>query len=197
MEVIFISKVYSCQEQLKKQLSFYDFDNCSVRFGSELCLALNNNFGGIRYCDVQLYHYKKDIINKYYKCEKILLNILSGLFNYLNNAMYIINYSDKWIKNKRISPQMNKLLIKNSINDKNKIFYINSSLDALSVSKSIFRYNTFAAFASIQKEIIITPTDHLDVFISSKENLQESCPDIFRYIVDKCNKYDMRVKKTF
>ena len=44
--------------------------------------------------------------------------------------------------------------------------------------ESIFRYNTFASFFNPEKGIVVTPTDHLDVFISAKDDYIKTVKNI-------------------
>ena len=41
-----------------------------------------------------------------------------------------------------------------------------------------FKYNTFASFFNPEKSIVVTPTDHLDVFISAKDDYIKTVKNI-------------------
>ena len=150
------------------RLSFYDFRSCSLISGQEAIITLSEE-ENTRYCDVCLYPDDKDIRRRYYRRERSLIGLFSKMVVPLRE-MYLLNDGERWIVNKRIAPQLNKLLYMYGIGDRDTMLKISALSEAVAFLKSILRYNSFAFFLFPQEQLVIAPTDHMDIFIFGKDD---------------------------
>lgn len=155
------------RKKVLNELSFYDFQSFSLSSGYEKVLKLSEGDNNIRYCDVSYNNYDNAIKNKYYKREKLLIKIFSKMIPVTCDT-FLLNYSDNWIVNKRIAPQLSKLLNTYDIRNKSRMLKISMFSEAIAFLKSILRYNSFASFLFPAEGLVIFPTDHMDIFIFSK-----------------------------
>ncbi len=64
---------------------------------------------------------------------------------------------------------MNKQLKAYEVSDSDNVLSISTEEEIRLITKSILRYNTFAHFVIPSLNVVITPTDHLDIFILTKK----------------------------
>lgn len=149
--------------------SFYDLSTCSQLCGNEIIINLSKKLGEVVYSDLRYTTFDKKEIQLYFRKEKLLIGIILELF--LNfQEIYVYNYGDQWIKNKKTAPSLNQILKNNKVFDRDCcVLKLTEKAEIVAFAKSIFRYNTFVSFFNPTKDIVVTPTDHLDIFISSKD----------------------------
>lgn len=160
-------------------LPFYDLYTCSRLFGKEVVISLSKKLGGVTYSDLRYTTFDKKDFKLYFKKEKLLIGVVLKLLQGFH-GIYVFDYGDKWIKNKRISPQLNQLLNRNKVSDDNIVLELTDEQEIVAFVKSIFRYNTFASFFVPSKRMVLTPTDHLDIFISSKDDFTKEVENIIK-----------------
>lgn len=173
------------RDNLLCKMSFYDFNSFMCLNGEELIINLKNSLGNTRYCDVMYYKYNFAIRKEYAKREKVLLMALLSIFKYYDERVSIINYEDEWIKNKKISFSLNKILLENSIG-KTDALQTNDLGLIEKICRSILKGNTSAFLVLEKSEIIIFPTDHMDVFIASRYKIDKA----IREAIKKSTKYN-------
>ena len=148
--------------------SFYDLSACSQLCGNEIIIGLSKSLGAITYSDLRYTTFDKKDFRLYHEKEKLITGVVIELLGSFRE-IYVFNYGDKWIRNKKIAPSLNRILKENKISDdKNCVLQITEKAEIAALVKSVLRYNTFASFFSPEKGIVLTPTDHLDIFIASK-----------------------------
>ncbi len=148
--------------------SFYDLSACSQLCGNEIIIGLSKSLGAITYSDLRYTTFDKKDFRLYHEKEKLITGVVIELLGFFR-GIYVFNYGDKWIRNKKIAPSLNRILKENKIyDDKNCVLQITEEAEIAALVKSVLRYNTFASFFSPEKGIVLTPTDHLDIFIASK-----------------------------
>lgn len=178
---------------LLDKLSFYDFDGFDCVSGEEIVIELKNILGKTRYCDVVYYGFNRVVKKEYTVRQNILLKTLLSLFSSWKESIYIVKYDEQWINNKRISKKLNKLFFENEIGEETAAIQTDDMNLVELTCKSIFKGNTCAFFALPDAGIIITPTDHMDIFIAGRENVEDIVRKILKNSV-KNNNY-LKLKK--
>lgn len=156
-------------KHLKSLVPFYDFDELNPVGGTRYVIKAPNKYSHIRYSGIELNYCSA---SDYLEIEGGLLRfILSLIASIQEKECTIIRYEPKWIVRKSESPKLSALLHKNGIDN---------GVQGITVSKndtiigefviSALRYNSFIQFLFLGKRVVITPTDHLDVFIDLPES---------------------------
>lgn len=119
--------------------------------------------GGHPRCSPQPYHrYRK----------KRLLNKLSAFIACIIDSIpddqcYIVRYDDCWTANDSVMPDLHIALEHNNISNINKAIVGKKCSKLVSIFvKSCLRYNSFIQIVFPRSQVIISPSDHLDVFIA-------------------------------
>lgn len=160
--------------------SFYDLFTCTQLCGNEIIINLSKKLGGITYSDLRYTKFDKKEFQLYFRKEKLLIEIIMELLRDFQEV-YVFNYGDKWITNKKIAPSLNQILKDNRVFDgDNRVLKLTEEAEIVAFVKSILRYNTFASFFNPEKCTVLTPTDHLDVFISSKDDYFKDVKDVIK-----------------
>lgn len=184
------------------KLNFYDFQQfCSID-GDNVKIEFSNHFEYLTYSDLN-YGSNREIFERK---QKLICELMNSIFRLVqDNNCFIIKYNERWIVNKRKSIRLYKILRKNNIKNKRSA--------AVSVEKydyeielfirSVLKYNSFVQFIFLKDNMIISVTDHIDIFISfidkkfvqalqgildelnSKYSKSESCYSVFSMIT--CN----------
>lgn len=150
--------------------SFYNLSTCSQLCGNEILINLSKRLGKVTYSDLRYTTFDKKEFQLYFRKEKFLIGIILELFSNFQEV-YIFNHGDKWINNRKIAPSLNQILKDNKIFDGDScVLKLTEEIEIVAFVKSILRYNTFASFFIPAKDIVVTPTDHLDIFIFSKDD---------------------------
>ena len=159
--------------------TFYNLSTCSQSSGNEIIIHLSKKLGKVIYSDLRYTTFDKKDFQLYFRKEKLLIGIMLELFREFREV-YVFNYGDKWITNKKVAPSLNQILRDNKVFDGNhsSVLQLTEESEIVAFVKSIFRYNTFASFFNPEKCIVVTPTDHLDVFISAKDDYIKTVKNI-------------------
>lgn len=166
--------------KIKKAFSFYDFDNYNSING-QILIKFNDNVKVTRFDDIQFGGLPENFI----KQSNILKNVVVDLIDYLSTETIIIaKYQSKWIMNSNKSPELAEMFRTKglranfsgaiSTNDKRILEYF---------TYSNFKYNSFTHFLIPNAKVIITPTDHLDLFIAASDI--ENTLNVVKKIIDK------------
>ena len=160
--------------------TFYSLSNCSRICGNEIIINFSKQFGKVIYSDLRYTTFDKKEIQLYSIKEKLLIEVILELLRKFQE-IYVFNYGDKWITNKKIAPSLNKILKGNKVFDgDSRVLQLTEESEIVAFVKSIFRYNTFVSFVNPEKGIVITPTDHLDIFIDSKDDYVNTVKEIIK-----------------
>lgn len=142
-------------------------------------------------CDDFIVRYRKDDILRFgdaeagrgsmnaYSCfEGNLLLFLKRAFQKIPDGLCcIVKYEEKWVINPDLNSELAKALDSKRITD--HCDGIQCSKDhpvVSSFAKSCFRYNSFVQFVFPRTHLIITPTDHMDIFFScDAEKMYKGC----------------------
>ena len=149
---------------LKNKFSFYNFKNFeSVNKENDMVIKFSKN-KITRYCDLILGGNPKE----YEHLENDLLQLLNSFFDTLSTKDAVaIKYADTWVVDKKESSDLYLFLHKRKL-DRKKFLYLQDNKQLfLLLSKSTLRYNTFCQFLFPENELVLTVTDHLDIFVST------------------------------
>ena len=175
--------------------SFYDLSTCSQLCGNKIIINLSKKLGKVIYSDLRYTTFDKKEIRLYFRKETLLTGIILELLSNFQE-IYVFNYGNQWMINKRKAPSLNQILKDNKVFDcESRVLKLTEEAEIVAFAKSIFRYNTFASFFNPGKGIVVTPTDHLDIFIS----LKNECVNVIKEIIENKNEkriFHFSVQKT-
>jgi hypothetical protein len=184
---------YNDLKMVETNLNFYDFDG----FFSEERKILY-----IEFCDkINLVRYEENGLLKkaglFEEEVNILLTIVEKLFGIINEDLCIIRKNNwRWILHKNISLELYSELDNNSIYNRFKGGILVKKNDYLikMFNESAFKNNSFIQFIFVKSEIIISPTDHMDILIHARniENIEDKINKIIMEFGD--NKLFMKIK---
>ena len=158
--------------------TFYSLSDCSRICGNGIIINFSEKFGKVTYSDLRFTTFDKKEFQLYYRKEKLLIDVTLELLREFQE-IYVFNYGDKWITDKKIAPSLNKILKDNKVFDgDSRVLQLTEESEVVAFVKSILRYNTFVSFFDSEKGIVITPTDHLDIFIDSKDDYVNTVREI-------------------
>jgi len=154
-------------KNIENYLRFYDFEELSSKQSRQLIIKFNNKVSPVTYSDLQFNGDKEEYENK----EKILIEFLKKLFKQFGETHCVIRkYDEKWVVNKEILPKLTTALTRYSVSNtfNGGILLEKDEILVDSFISSVLRYNSFVQFIFKTDEIVVSPTDHLDIFIASK-----------------------------
>lgn len=175
---------------IKKNINFYNFETQDILFGHTFVLKIklpflekltHNTYKKINWCSNLFFRIIVDIIHLT-DCDYILLH----------------KYSKKWIVNKKIQRNLNKTLKVNNIKNISNSNIIIDICDVdllIKFMQSILMYNSFVNFIINNKKIIITVTDHFDIFLffdndSITSDIQSVVNIYSKYIIAEENYFE-------
>ena len=165
-------KVSSKQmNNIKKKIKFYNFDELCSEDNTKLIVKFHNYIDTVTYSDLMLnngcemYEFKK----------KILIEFIKKIINKVSeDNCIIVKYNEKWVVNKEEAPELANILANNSVTNKLKgglLVNKNDKIVELFI-ESVFKYNSFIQIVFKDSKLIISPSDHMDIFFQAY-NLNE------------------------
>lgn len=153
--------------------------SCTYISLKELC-AIRNGWI-IRFKDINsLQRFERDInedkLGEFCKNSSVVYEVFKKISNHFRiESFYISRYSGQWFSQDCLAPVLSNILKEKKIRSN----YAGGILtDDEMLIKDIFisaqKYNTFPVFISKSAKLAVIPTDHLDLFISSHDEL-ENC----------------------
>ncbi len=161
--------------RLKSSIPFYDFEHLAIRGGVTYVIKAPEKYAHIRYGDIAL---GNCTAADYHELEELLLNFFSVLLDTIDEReCTIVKYEPKWVVRASGSSKLFSALKKNGVNnDVHGITVDKHDPMVKEFAASSFRYNSFVQVVFPGRGIIITPTDHMDLFI----DLPASSPSVRR-----------------
>ena len=155
----------SAINELNKQFLFYDFN--TFRGSKNIQVDFSEDFGVVRFGDLE---YGANL-NDYKTRENLLCKFLLRLISLWDRGLVLKKYEEKWVVNEELSKELYKELQKNHV-EKNVAAI---SLDRTSpwiklFIKAALKYNSFFQFLFPLEKIVLTVTDHMDIFISAENS---------------------------
>jgi len=180
-----LNKISSKQmNKIKENMKFYDFDELSSDDDKKIVVKFNDSVDKVTYSDLtffngrEMYEYKKKILIEFIR--KILDTVSE------NNCI-IIKYNEKWIVNKKESLELASILNNRLITNKLKggiLVAKNDRIVELFI-ESVFKYNSFIQIVCQDSKLIISPSDHMDIFFQSN-----NFTELSNLIIDSLNAND-------
>lgn len=149
---------------LISKLTFYDFDALDVVDGVNLVVSFKQS-DIPRFCDVVEDYCTLSAYSKY---ENKLSAFIACIIDSIpDDQCYIVRYDDCWTANDSVMPDLHIALEHNNISNINKAIVGKKCSKLVSIFvKSCLRYNSFIQIVFPRSQVIISPSDHLDVFIA-------------------------------
>ncbi|MDE6059240.1 MAG: hypothetical protein K2G44_04280 [Clostridia bacterium] len=176
-----ISKVSEVEKNsIIERLSFFDFDNLECPTGEKIVVSIQEGIVNVRYIDLNYTTFEKSSFIQYKKNEQTLQKFIKMLMGFLqSNSRFVFKYDEKWVKNGRLSKKLYRLFVQKGISDNDNVLCIKDKKIVSDITNANFRNNTLSYFVFLEDEIIIVPTDHMDIFIFGKT---EKMRDIREYL---------------
>lgn len=157
---------YSKLEEIKNELTFYDFDNLNS-IGCQIIIQFKDDVIITRYGDLEF----GGSIQEFESQTLMLANFIMEIIKYFDsNSVIAAKYESSWIKNKNESQRLTRLFKDNNIRTN---FSGALKITDIEIIKdfiySNFKYNSFTYFIFSENKIILIPSDHLDIFIASDD----------------------------
>ena len=155
-------------EDVMKLFEFYDFNEMSSISGKQVLIKFNHSVDEIIYSDLQFGGDKL----LYDKKEKKMCELLEELFSEFKDTSCLIRkYERKWIVDKTLSKELYLTLKANNIENHfdGMIVVKKDDKAIMQFFESIYKYNSFVQFLFPEERMVISPTDHMDVFIAAED----------------------------
>jgi len=149
---------------LETAMPFYDFEALSPSSGTSLVVKAPENQGVTRYGDVEQ---KNGTFSQYRRRERSLLRFLHQLFTYIpEDDCLVRKYEEAWVVRETEAPELAAFLRKEGVDRGVWAILAGKSDDLISrFVISALRYNSFIQLLFPATQLIITPTDHMDLFL--------------------------------
>jgi len=181
---------YNELKEIKKGLSFYDFDNLNSING-QIIVKFNDDFKVTRFDDIKFGGLNEDFELQSNMLKDLMMEFIKY---YKFESIIIAKYQPKWIVNKDKSPELTEILRCKGLRTN---FSGAISVKNIKVIEDFFysnlKYNSFTQFILLEPKVIITPTDHLDVFIASSDI--NNTLDVVKRISEKIKSNKIVVEK--
>lgn len=169
---------------LRAQLSFYDFEHfCSIN-NKDIKIEFSSHFKNLTYNDLN-YGDSREVYNKK---EKLICELINSIFKVVKDDYCVITkYNDCWIVNKKKSSKLYRMLKNSNVKIKETVALLvdKNALEIELFIKSVLKYNSFVQFLFSNDKIVMSVTDHMDIFISVCRN------DFIQIIKDNINEFNV------
>lgn len=169
-------------------LNFYDFQHLCSMNGFNVKIEFSTHYECLTYNDLD---YGSNI-ELFEQKQELILTLINFIFDLARDKDCLIKkYNECWILNKKKSKVLNKLLRKNNVKNKGTagILICKTNYEIKLFVRSILKYNSFVQFIFLKEEIVISVTDHMDIFISfANENFMQKLLRQLQQFNSKYNK---------
>jgi len=151
---------------IEKELEYYDFEELSPEHQKQWLIRFKKSVNEVTYSDLQ---YGGDEV-EYNKKEEILLKLLYELFMMFKGKYCIIKkYEERWVIDNKLSEKLYNVLKNQQITTRfaGGILVEKDSEVIKLFAESVFKYNSFIQYIFSDEKIVVSPSDHLDIFIAS------------------------------
>ena len=165
--------------ELSKSMPFYEYNNCRTINGYTIHIKFNEDDEVVTYSDIK---YGKDK-NIFEYQKQLLLKFSQRLFLAIPDPFVVVRkYSGNWYVNNLLSHELVDFLEKESIKNEDTACLIvpKKAPQVKLFMESILKYNSFVDFSFVNHKVIITLTDHMDMFVSSHEKILPQVSELVR-----------------
>lgn len=157
-----------CAYKINDKFSFYDFNKLEPKYGNSRIIRIKHDQKFARFGDALN---DPEKYKSYALLENELVGIVLMLAMTLDEPQCIFRrYGSKWLQNNEAFPHVEKWLIARGISNRRKSFWIETK-------DTCFRHWMVCAIRGYspiqlllpQNRVILSPTDHMDIFIDAKE----------------------------
>lgn len=163
-------------DDLRKTMQFYNFEENEIIKGKTWVITFADNIKIVTFSDLNFTD--NHIIDKriFQSQKRQLTHLIRKITQCFDEECIIFNYGNKWIQNKRLIPMLSSFFEENKISnyfqgglriDKNSIM-----LELL--IRSAYQYNSFIDIVFPDNQFSLSPTDHMDIFLSTVCKNQKS-----------------------
>ena len=152
-----------------KQFNFYDFDNLYSINNKDIKIQFSKYIENVTYNDLSFCGNRKIFEQK----GKMILALVKCILTQIRDDYCVLTkYHNCWIVNKRKSAQLYRVLKENNVKIKaSKALMVHKNDSEMELFlKAILKYNSFIQFLFSYEKIVMTITDHMDIFISSEND---------------------------
>lgn len=154
-------------KKIKTKFQYYDFDNFNSKY--QLKIVFRSEIDFLTYSDLS-HDFAK--IETYKENEEQIINLCQLLLSSIESDKCIVyKYNEVWFVNRKKSSKLRKIFRENDVKLRNTPAVeidINSKIIELLIRSSL-RYNSFVQFLLLEKRMVFTVTDHMDVFINLEQ----------------------------
>lgn len=155
-------------EKILKNFDFYSFDTLSSHKNNSIVLTFNNYIDVATFSDIKYGGSEKDYIAQ----KEILKTIIKEYINSFDvEFLYLKKYSELWLINEEICKELVYYMKANDINNNSKAMIVLRQAEPPFelFLDSLFMYNSFFQILLPEERIIVSPTDHMDIFLDGDD----------------------------
>lgn len=158
-------------KKLSEHFKFYDFKNLSPNNEYQFIVEFTYSIDVTTYSDIK---YSSNDLDFIYQM-KIMKKFINRLFHVLPDSYCMVRkYEKDWVVDRNLAEELSEYLSDHSVkNNFDQLLFLKKDDKAIDLLiDSVFKYNSFIQFIFEDSAIVVSPSDHLDVFISG-ENLSD------------------------
>lgn len=153
---------------IEDKLNFYSFENLSTKNGLQLLIQFTEGTDVIIYSDLQFDGNEQLFLSQRKELQEFILQLFDV---FIDDYCLIRKYETDWIVDEALSKELEDFFLKRGIqNNSDESFYVKKDNKIIPLLlDAAFRYNSFVQFIFEKEEVVVSPSDHLVVFIGSSD----------------------------
>lgn len=152
--------------EIMRSMKFYNFDEMCTSNAEEIVVKFADKEDVVTYSDLNF----DGSLNIFEQQKRIIIQFVKLFLLSSNEETCVLKkYSSRWVKDPKLTKGLYDSLHHASIrsNYSGGIVVGTNSKELEWFIESVLKYNSFIQIILIEAQIIITPTDHMDVFFES------------------------------
>lgn len=153
---------------LLDEFTFYDFEEFVSRNNYDIKIQFKDEISSIVYGDLSF----DDNWNLYEKKENMIVELVDLIINRLEENCIATKYNNRWVVDRKKSNRLFKMLKNNHVKmiATRGLLLQNDTEEMSLFIKSILKYNSFVQFLLKDTKLVMTVTDHMDIFLSGEND---------------------------
>lgn len=153
---------------IEDKLNFYNFESLSTKNGSQLLIQFTEGTDVITYSDLQFGGSEQLSLSQKKELQEFILRLFDV---FIDDYCLIRKYETDWIVDEALSKELADFFLKRGVqNNSDESFYVKKDDKIIPLLlDAAFRYNSFVQFIFEKEEVVVSPSDHLVVFIVSSD----------------------------
>lgn len=150
------------------EFTFYDFEEFVSRNNYDIKIQFKDEISSIVYGDLSF----DDNWNLYEKKENMIVELVDLIINRLEENCIATKYNNRWVVDRKKSNRLFKMLKNNHVKmiATRGLLLQNDTEEMSLFIKSILKYNSFVQFLLKDTKLVMTVTDHMDIFLSGEND---------------------------